>query len=118
MNKTFQTIAAIQKIQTLVDGGNKVTMITPELNSEEMAILFSFSNKEGWFLFKDNKFEDKELPDLPDFKPEFKTDKTPGQRLRAVIYVLWEQNGQQGDYDSFYKKTVEKFIEMVKTKLD
>ena len=65
---------------------------------------------------------DPELLDLPDFQPEFKGDKSPSQRLRAVLYVLWQQQHAKGavteDADTFYRRQLTRFIDHVKTKLD
>jgi hypothetical protein len=44
--------------------------------------------------------------------------KTPGQRLRATIYVWWQQAGEQGDFETFYLHKMEKIIEGVKSKLE
>lgn len=49
-------------------------------------------------------------------------NKTPSQRLRAVIYRLWEQSGKQGgrpklDQDEYYEIIMEKLIEQLKSKL-
>jgi hypothetical protein len=55
--------------------------------------------------------------------------KTPSQRLRSVMYILWEQNAPKqlnpdtGDlenveFDLFYKRELNKIIDHYKTKLD
>lgn len=55
---------------------------------------------------------------IPEFIPEFKGEKSPSQRLKAVIYRLWEKNGSKGDSESFYRSTMEKLIESLKERLD
>jgi hypothetical protein len=35
-----------------------------------------------------------------------------------VIYVWWQQSGEQGDFDTFYLHKMEKIIDGVKTKLE
>lgn len=114
----FQVSSQIQKIQTLVDGGFKLDVITQELTPEEATLLLSLHKKQGWFLFKEAPFKEEDLVDLPEIKPEFKGDKTPSQRLRAVLYVYWQQNGGKGDFDSFYKRQMERIINKIKEKLD
>ncbi len=43
--------------------------------------------------------------------------KTPSQRLRASLYVLWEQRGSKGDFEEFYEDQMEKFIKRIKQEL-
>jgi len=44
--------------------------------------------------------------------------KTQSQRLRAVIFVLWEKEGKEGTFDNFYRNYTEKIIDWIKLKLD
>lgn len=45
-------------------------------------------------------------------------EKTPSQRIRAVLFLLWKQEGEQGTFDAFYNAKCEKIIEHLKSKLD
>lgn len=112
----FQTPATIQSVRTLVDGGNKLDIITRELNPEEMTELFKLKGKEGWFLFKENLIKEEDIK-LPDIKVE-KSDKTPSQRLRAVLYRLWENTSQTKTADEFYKDYIDRLINSIKEKLN
>ena len=38
-------------------------------------------------------------------------------RLRACLYVAWEQAGKPGEYEDFYRHRMERFINDVKNKL-
>lgn len=110
----FQTPSLIQKIQTLVDGGVKLSVITQELSAEEMAKLFELKGKAGWFLFKENPIKEEEVVDLPEIKPEFVGEKTPSQRLRAVIFVHWENTRPTKTFEEFYRKEMERIINRYK----
>lgn len=44
-------------------------------------------------------------------------DKTPSQRLRAVLFVLYTQEGSPGNFVDFYRTKVEHFIESIKSQL-
>lgn len=44
-------------------------------------------------------------------------DKTPSQRLRAVIYLLWQKSDKKVDQDEYYEIIMENLIEQLKTKL-
>lgn len=46
------------------------------------------------------------------------SDKTPSQRLRAVLYVLWERKGSNGEFEVFYVASMEKFINRIKQELE
>ena len=111
----FQVQSTISGIKTLVDGSIRLTVDSQELNPEEMSQLFQINKKLGWFTFQEAPFE--EIPDVPEVKTEF-NDKTPSQRLRNTIYVLWSQLGGKGSFDDFYKSQLESLINQYKEKLN
>ena len=113
----FQTASTIEKIETRSDNTIKLTIGTQEVSAEQATELFTLKQKIGFFLFDDKPIKPDDL-NIPDFVPEIKGDKTPSQRLRAVLYVRWQQLGKQGSADDFYKQQVERFIEAVKDKLE
>jgi len=96
------------------DGSAGISFTTQELSNEEFGALKDNLNKFGWLIFKEGDVQDK---DIPVENPEDK-DKTPSKRLRAVLFVLWKQTGQSGDFEIYYREQVEKIIEHIKTKLD
>lgn len=117
MKGIFQTAAQITKIETLADGGLKLSVYTSQiLAPQEEALLFSLRNKEGWFLFKENPFEKEDLH-FPEIKTPIRK-KSPSQRLRAVLYRLWERTDQSIEFQEFYELWIEKFIAYIKKKLD
>lgn len=115
--KLFQTPSTIQSVRTLVDGGTKLDIITQELDPNEMTELFSLKGKLGWFLFKENVIKEEDLKDLPDVKVD-KGEKTKGQRLRSVLYKLWETTGRTKTSEEFYNEYMEKIITSIKEKLN
>lgn len=118
MSKLFQAPSVIEKVQTLVDGGVKLSVTTQELAESEMTQLFKLKGKAGWFLFKDQAIKEQETKDLPEIEPEFKGEKSPSQRLRNIIYVYWKQQGAKGDKDAFYKRQMNRQIEKVRELLN
>lgn len=110
--------AAIVKIETLGDRTIKVVQhVSKELPAEESAKLFSLAHNEGWSLFSsdDNVTE----ADVPNEKPDPMTgSKTQAQRLRGVIYRIWEQKGKPGDSESFYRTYMERLIDREKSNLE
>lgn len=110
--------AYISKIVTMADRVLRLQVdIGKELPSEEEAIIFKLRNQTGYFAFKSERFEDKEVDLIPDYQPEFKNDKTPSQRLRSVLYILWKEEGASNAFEEFYKIQMEKIIDHYKGKL-
>lgn len=87
---------------------------TQELSVEDKVKAGEFVNQYGWLLFSANEHAENDLPD--ENAPEIGF-KTPSQRLRAVLYILWKQQGL-GEYNHFYLKKMEEIIEHFKTKID
>jgi hypothetical protein len=86
----FQAPAQIAKIQTMADPGNRVVIDTQELSPENMATLFSLKQGGlGFFLFKGSTITTEEIPDYDPVT--FDEIKSPSQRLRAVLYVVWKE---------------------------
>ena len=67
----------------------------------------------GWFAFSTNPDENVEIPDEP--APEFKSDKSPSQRLRSVLYIYWSENtNKKKTFQEFYSDWVNKKINEIK----
>lgn len=115
----FKTPAIIPDhgIKTMADKGVRVMLDTQELSPEQMAGLFSLKGEFGNFYFATGHVKAEELT-IPDYKPEFKGDKTPSQRLRAVLYLLWKQAGEKGDKEDHYRSKMESIIEQLKERLE
>ena len=106
----------ITSIASKVDGSIKVTLETRELPSQEAANLFALRNQEAWAVLAPNEITEVNLP-------KEKADaslgtKTPSQRLRNVLYVLWKDRGGQGSFEDFYLFKINQLIETIKEKLE
>jgi hypothetical protein len=114
----FQIPAQITKLETQSDGGIRVVIDTQELSDpEELKQLFMLRKSIGWFSFKSNKITQGEIPDEDAMVEEGET-KSPSERLRNTLFVYWKENkGGKGDFNAFYKETMEKYIQNVKEKL-
>ena len=120
----------IDKVSTLADGSLRVYLGTPELTNETMVNLFSLIKKPGYVLISTNAISQDQIDavEKATTNAEF-SEKTPSQRMRGVMYKLWEKtqpktlNGDSGemeyvDFDLFYKRQMNKIIDHFKTKLD
>ena len=108
--------STIHKIETMSDGGLKLTVYTQELDPTDEAEVMKLKRQLGMFVF--SVTEQIKESDIPDVKVEFANDKTPSQRLRNVLFRAWEQdNGGYKDFELYYRNKIEKFIDFVKEKL-
>lgn len=96
------------------DGSASLGFNTQELSASDFAILKENLNNFGFLLFKENQIQDEDIPteDMED------KEKTPSKRLRACLYVLWEQTGKKSPFELYYREQVEKVIDHIKNKLD
>lgn len=115
MKATFP--AQLYKVNSKVDRSYSLTFVTRELGGVEAVALLDDLMNEGWLMWSsDNDLTD---ADVPDEKADSMTgQKTQAQRLRAVIYRLWEQKGKKGDSESYYRSIMESLIEQVKERLE
>ena len=119
----------IDKVSTLADGSLRVYIGTPELSNETMVSVFSLIKKPGFVLISANAINQDQIDavEKATTNAEF-SEKTPSQRMRGVLYRLWEKtqpktmNGdgvmEYVDFDLFYKRQMNKIIDHFKTKLD
>lgn len=118
MNKqTIPIFGVLTSIKSKVDGSAVINFETPELEPEQAGILWALRGINGYMCFAPNMVKEMEVPDV---QPVEKGEKTPSQRLRAVLFVLHKQNeakGSKEDADSLYKRYMEHFIDTVKKQL-
>lgn len=113
-NIKFQAPAILTSVSYTKDGGVRLGFTTNEMSDEDKLIIAKFFQKFGFVLFKSNEFTVEDIPkeDAED------TSKTPSKRLRAVLFLMWKQTGEKGDFETYYRTQVEKVIEHLKNKLD
>ena len=115
MNKlAIKTQAIITSISSKKDGSLGLRMNTPELDSQDKVAFMELQNINLEVYIKAADFVSKEVREV---KGEM-DGKTPSQRLRNTLFVLWDQEGRPGEYNSWYIKKMEKIINWVKSKLD
>lgn len=116
--------ALVTKMTTMSKQGLRIQLDTIELHPDDSSNLFKLAGGAVWVILKNAEFEQKDLDDLdlPDIKVE-KGEKTPSQRLRAVIYVEWEQLDEKKKeiyktFESYYRHQMELIINWKKNKLN
>lgn len=114
MPKALTTDAVMTSATTRVDGSLGLRFATPELTSEEKTALFELQNKPLRLFIQPTEEPD----EIVEVKGQFE-EKSPSQRLRAVLFLAWKQGnaGEITDFAPYYKAKIEGFIEAVKAKL-
>lgn len=119
MSDIFQVPATIEKIETMANGLRLRVDTQENLSPEAMHRLMGLYNKLGWFTFNVHLIEAEDVVKLPPLKKTEEGEKTPGQRLRAVFFRMWQQNNQNfKTADEHYRFMMEKLIEFYKDKLE
>lgn len=118
--KTYQIAAGLHSFRSLADRSLRLTFETSELSPEQMANVHYSLNKVGFLAFAPDPFATAELDEIDKLKVEFTdTGKPPSQRLRAVLYRLWEQKPEgYKTFNDFYVSKMETFIEHLKGRLE
>lgn len=114
--KPIQFPGVISKVSTMSQCIRLHIDTQDTLSDEQIAYLFQKTNKLGWFTFNVSQIESEDIVKLPPLK---KTDsKTPSQRMRSVIYRLWEQENSEKDFNSYYEWYMESIIFKLKERLE
>lgn len=104
----------VESIRSLKDGSISVNVGTQELSPGKAAELFALRNMVCYAYFSAKQIENNERNIINSMEPELK-GKTPGQRLRAVMYLKYKQDAEgYKDSDSYYIAKMEAIIEHYK----
>jgi hypothetical protein len=122
MNDTiFQIPAILNKYESKVNGAVKFTFTSQDgVDTALLAKLISFIDNLGYLNFAVRQIEAADLINLPEpDKTKYDKGKTPAQRLRAVIYLVFkEKGGDDTEFPAYYDKAMETLIQQVKGKLE
>ena len=128
MNKKVIMEAGISSIRTMADNTIRITMDCQEMPSDQMARVFDLKGSPGMVLISTGQISKEEIDAVDNFTTDFEVSKkTPSQRLRAVLYKLWEKRQPvyqiDGDkklmpFDIFYTNQLEVIISHFKQKID
>ena len=94
----------VDKVSTMKDDSVKITLVTRALTPKQMAELFFSVNQEITTI---------------DIEQENKEGKSASQRLRAVLYRIWEQSDKTTypEFELYYRAKMERIIEQLKEKI-
>ena len=120
-DKIFQLPGVIISDKSMANGARRFVVETQEaITPELLQRLITLEGSLGWFTFCSRQIEATDIANLPEpDKTKYDQGKTPAQRLRAVIYLVFKQKGgEDKDYPAYYDKAMEVFIDMAKAKLE
>ena len=111
--------AQLEAVTTRKDKTLKLTFGTNELSPAQASELFTIANQFGYLAFKDEDFKREELDAAESLKSELEdTLKKPSQRLRGVLFRLFEQdNDGFKTFSKYYDSKMEQLINHYKSKL-
>lgn len=112
--KAIKVPAVLEGVSTLKDGSLSVRFHTQEISNEDKVIFMNFVQGFGWLLFDTH-----ESIDVPKESPHREAgEKTPSQRLRSVLYVLWQQRYSDIPFDVWYLQQMTKITDRIKKELE
>lgn len=111
--------AMVEGVSTRKDHTVKVVIATQELSPSRAGELLGFANKLVCvYISPKETISQKEKDQVDQLNPEF-GNKTQSQRMRNVLYKLFEQKPEGfATFDTFYHHKTELIIDHLKTKLE
>lgn len=107
----------VENISTRKDKSVKVTLGTQELSPNQAGDLFQFMNKLAVCYVVEKSISQDEIDQVDKINPEL-SGKSQSQRIRNVLFKLFEQNNEGfKDFNSYYQSKTEKYIEHLKSKI-
>jgi len=114
--KTINLNVIINGVRAKIDRSLGLSLSTPELSAAEKAYFMELQgvNLEATF---------KPIDETPEESVKIDKEinqKTPSQRFRAVLFVVWKElkHDSVEDFETFYKAEYEKIIGYYKKKLE
>lgn len=97
------------------NNGISFRVSTPELNKDELGVVFDLQDQVVDLLIQPS---DIEFADIVEVKNEVDA-KTPSQRIRSVLFVLWKQNPEgHKEFSTYYQQKMGAIIDHLKEKIN
>lgn len=112
--------AILSSYQSLKDKTLKIVFESQEPSPDQIIQVAKNVQGFGYLAFKKDDFKQAEIDALEGLKADYEDKgKSKSQRLKAVLYRVWEQKPQGYDvFDDFYNARMEKLINHFKNGLD
>lgn len=115
----IQFNAILEGIRTLKNNSLKITIESQDikiLGKDVIAELIALTDNYVYVGIKESLIKEDELK-IKEPELEFKSDKSPSQRLRNILWIYWNENKPTKDFDIYYKRKIEEIITLIKDKL-
>lgn len=111
--------ATIERVSTRKDRTVSVTIGSQELTPSKAGELLSMANKLVCvYISPKETMKQAEIDQVDQMDPEF-PGRSQSQRIRNVLFVLWEKKSEGfKDFDSFYRFKTEAIIDNFKSQID
>ena len=118
MSENILRTVSLDRISRRKDRSVSINFITDmEQTSEQLMELDKQLDQRGVLYFKPKGIlTTAEVDELDNIDIEL-NGKTQSQRLRSVLFVLWQQSDTNIDFPDFYKQRTELIIQQIKDKL-
>lgn len=108
----------VENITSRKDKTIKIVLGTQEVTPSQAGSLFELLNQLAFILISPKGIGQQEIDEVDAVDVDL-GGKTQSQRIRAVLYKLFEQNNEGfSSFDNYYKSKTEKYIEHLKTKIN
>lgn len=112
--------AQLEGVSTRKDKTLKLVFGSQELSPNDAASVMTLANSFCFLAIKPETFTETEKELMAQVKADMLTNnaKTPSQRLRGVLYVLFTTNNEGFDkFDAFYTHHISRIIDQYKLKI-
>lgn len=111
--KVIELMVIIGSIRARADKSVGASFTTPELTNEEKSMLFELQGVNARMIIQPT---DEVSLETHKVNTELDT-KSQSQRIRNTLFVLWKQDNEGMDYETYYRNKTEKYIEHLKSKI-
>ena len=111
----IQAPVIVEGFRPKKDRSWSIQFTTRELSGEEVKLLADSYQGEGFLVFKPN--DDIKPSEIPEGIADAGV-KTPSQRVRTKLYILWKQRGEDGSFENFYRNMYQKFEDIIDSNLE
>jgi hypothetical protein len=119
MSKVFQIPILVTGVKTTADKALEIKIHTRDVatfKNEHLASIMEMLDKEYWAAFSELEIKAEEI-EVGEERVD-RGNKTQAQRLRSVIFRLWEKTNQEQDSETYYRSYMESLINKLKDKID
>ena len=108
----------LHKVSTRADKSASINFLTQlEQDGEAFKEIYELLNQNGILYFKPSgELTQQEIDEIENSTIEVE-GKSKSQRLRNVLYRLWEQEETKVNFNDFYSQRMEQLIEQIKDRL-